>query len=297
MESATARNLQEARGERMKKTLIIGAGQLGRCFFDVLGKNHSVLLPCRADTGQVTQALDSDKFHTVVNCAAWTDVEGAEDLQNQLMCDLLNIAWPARLVQECKARGKTLVTFSTDYVFDGEKRTPYTVDDPVRPLNYYGRSKAAGEAILRRLDPAGEFVKIIRTAGLFSPYGNNFLHKILRTHLAGRVPVVTDELTTNVTDAHSLAHWVENRLIFSDVAPLPALVHYANSRPCTWFEVAAWLGQEFGFDVLKGPNQSKIPRPVYSAISYGPPDFPTAFRITAIKVFSNLKASQDQGPA
>src|SRR5690606_13755547 len=111
----------------------------------------------------------------VINCAAWTDVDGAET--NEEQATIANAIGPGQLATRCAEIGAALVHFSTDYVFDGAASAPYPVDYPLAPVSAYGRSKAAGEqAILA----AGGRALTIRTSWLYAPWGKNFVRTIAR---------------------------------------------------------------------------------------------------------------------
>lgn len=123
----------------------------------------------------VAAAFAAARPEAVVNCAAWTAVDAAED--NEAAAFQANALGPALVARHCAALGIPLVQISTDYVFDGRKGTPYTEDDAPNPLGAYGRTKLAGEwAALAGHDRT----VVLRTAWVFSPVGNNFLRTMLR---------------------------------------------------------------------------------------------------------------------
>ena len=127
------------------------------------------------DAGAVRRAAEQTRAEAIVNCAAYTDVERAEE--NEAAADLLNRLAPANLAAAAAATGATLIHISTDYVFDGRAHTPYTEQAPTTPLSVYGRTKLAGE---QAVEASGCSYLILRTAWLYSAFGNNFLKTMLR---------------------------------------------------------------------------------------------------------------------
>ncbi|HEX3605757.1 MAG TPA: dTDP-4-dehydrorhamnose reductase [Candidatus Dormibacteraeota bacterium] len=175
---------------------VTGAGgQLGRELVDVLGAaGHVALAHDRSgcdvtEPGAVRRMLDAARPDVVVNCAAWTNVDGAEaDPDGAYRGNALG---PRLLAAACHAAGVRLCHLSTDFVFDGETEAAYEEWAPVRPLSVYGASKLAGEEEVRALCPDHQ---IVRTAWLYGRDGPNFVLTMLR--LAGSRPelrVVADQ--------------------------------------------------------------------------------------------------------
>lgn len=247
------------------KILIIGsAGQLGSTFQSLTTDVEFIFAPAIRDTGfgslyRLVQRTDAG---TVINCAAWTDVRGAELPGNEEKVQELNSALPGSLAQICKASGKKFVTFSTDYVFNGKKGSPYIEADETGPLNRYGRSKLSGENLVTRLNPAA---LVIRTAGLYSPYGKNFIKGIADQVKLGAPFTVTDILTTCITDAESLAR-VTLRAIERD---LQGVYHFANSSPLSWYAIALKVAEYYHREDLISPGNTpdSVKRPGDSSLS------------------------------
>jgi len=178
------------------RTLVFGAkGQLGRellTAFAADGQTLGLDLPEAdiADEASIFPRVKAFGPDLVVNAAAFTDVETAEDNLNAAF--RVNETG-ARSVADCAHRfGVPVVYYSTDFVFDGRKNTPYAPQDPATPLSVYGRSKLAGEKATRAANPRHY---ILRTAWLYGPGGNNFVEKMLA--LAAQRPtlkIVTDEV-------------------------------------------------------------------------------------------------------
>jgi len=217
--------------------LIGGRGQLGQAFQKALfeaGREFTLAPPLIPWPRTLLALAAYPEIETVINCAAYTDVRGAEDPENWKDAVFLNTTFPAELAQVCKAEGKRYVTFSTDYVFGNcnppEIRWPW---DRTSPLNTYGRTKRAGEILMQTTGAL-----IVRTAGLFSPYGPNFVQTIFdRLRLDGHARVRND-LMTSVTNADNLARAVLRELAASPPVPLSGVHHYVDSEPVTWFDVA-----------------------------------------------------------
>ena len=178
------------------KILVIGSnGQLGRELVSIGGESGLEMagldLPVIdiTDRGQIRQALKKYKPEIVINAAAYTDVEKAEDEPKAAF--LINSQAPALLAEECGKTGAPLIHISTDFVFDGAKKFPYIESDDARPLSVYGSSKLEGEKkIAERL----ENYLIFRTSWLYGTHGNNFVKTMLK--IASRkesINVVSDQ--------------------------------------------------------------------------------------------------------
>ena len=186
------------------------------------------------DAGAVLQTVKEQRIDVIVNCAAYTNVEKAEE--DEPTADLLNHKAAAYLAAAAKETGATLIHVSTDYVFDGTGHRPYTEDMATSPLGAYGRTKLAGEEAVKA---SGCRYLILRTAWLYSEYGNNFLKTMLRlTSERETLRVVFDQVGTP-TYAGDLA-----LAIFSTRAcargttsrwrsPRPRDMTYAASSPAT----------------------------------------------------------------
>ena len=206
--------------------LITGAnGQLGRSLRRLGGVSpHNYLFTDVAelditDAAAVLRTVEERRIDVIVNCAAYTDVERAEE--DEPTAELLNHKAAGNLAAAAKATGATLFHVSTDYVFDGTAHTPYTEDGTPSPLGAYGRTKLAGE---RAVMASGCRYLIFRTAWLYSEYGNNFLKTMLRlTSERDTLQVVFDQIGTP-TYAGDLA-----LAIFSIIES----ERYAGNEACT----------------------------------------------------------------
>ena len=164
----------------------------------------------------------------IVNCAAYTAVDKAEE--NQELCHLLNAVAPGYLAEAVGKRGGWMIQISTDYVFDGTNHTPYVESDPVCPNSVYGSTKLDGE---KAVMAACEQTMIIRTAWLYSTFGNNFVKTMIR--LGKEKPelgVIFDQIGTP-TYARDLAV-----AIFAAInqGVKPGLYHFSNEGVISWYD-------------------------------------------------------------
>lgn len=199
----------------------------------------------------------------VLNAAADTRVDLAETDASHL---LVNAEAPGAIARRCAEVGARLVHVSTDYVFDGRGTRPYREDDPVDPVNAYGRGKLRGE---EGVLGSGAHALVVRTSWLFGLHGPNFVDAILREAEAGKreLSVVSDQ-TGRPTYARDLARAIASLAR----TPLRGVVHFANSVETTWFGFAVEALRRAGHgDVLVRPcPTSAYPRParrpVYSVL-------------------------------
>ena len=193
------------------KILVTGAnGQLGRELHDVLEARRPGITTyididdCDlTDSNAVESLLRAGDFSHVVNCAAYTAVDCAEE--DKLACTAANVDAVTNIARLADELGLHIVHISTDYVFDGRTYKPYTESDKVNPLQQYGTTKRKGETALLGLAPESI---IIRTGWLYSPHGKNFVKTVLRLgHENGHLRVVNDQVGTP-TYARDLAEAV-----------------------------------------------------------------------------------------
>jgi dTDP-4-dehydrorhamnose reductase len=204
----------------------------------------------------------------IVNCAAWTDVDGAENSEAQAL--RVNSDGAENVAAGAKLCGAKLIHISTDYVFSGENVTPWRVDDPINPQSAYGRTKAEGEQ--RVLETHPERTLIVRTAWLYSPWGKNFAKTMTRLAIDGdgEVRVVNDQIG-QPTSATDLAKQLVEMGISNS---LEGTYHGTNSGQATWFEFAQQIFKLAGNDVSRviPVSSSEYPRPAkrpsYSVLSH-----------------------------
>lgn len=260
------------------KILVIGAmGQLGNeimqlssasehtfIFADVRGDGQKVLSLDLTDRKQVSEIV-SDDIDVIVNCAAYNDVDKAEDDPAPALD--LNVSAVSNLATEAARVGATLIHFSTDYVFDGKTNTPYTEDDMPSPLNAYGRSKLQGEKVVQE---SGCRYMIFRTSWLYSLTGRNFF-KTIAQKCAGSssIKVVIDQ-TGTPTYAYDLAHLVLD-IIERNMLNLIGIYHYSNEGTATWYDFAKEINDMLGYTCNVEPCRTdefprKAERPTYSVL-------------------------------
>lgn len=218
------------------KVLITGAaGMLGqdvavefrRRGFHVIAMDRAMLdITCLE---HVKRAIGGHSPGIVINCAAYTDVDGAES--EPQMSFFINGLGPRNLALACRETGSVLVHISTDYVFSGDRERPYGVYDPTRPVNVYGASKLWGErAVLQLLKTC----YLVRTSWLFGPGGKNFVSTMIKLGRAGKpVKVVDDQFgcpTFTEDLAMALADLVETGCY--------GIYHITNQNPTNWFGFA-----------------------------------------------------------
>ena len=180
----------------------------------------------RADA--VEEFVSKNAIDGIVNCAAYTAVDKAES--NEDLCHLLNCVAPGYLAESIERRGGWIVQVSTDYVFDGTNHTPYTEDEPTCPNSVYGRTKLAGE---QRVMQACSKAMIVRTAWLYSTFGNNFVKTMLRLGREKQeLGVIFDQIGTP-TYARDLAMAIMTAI---NKGIVPGIYHFTNEGVTSWYD-------------------------------------------------------------
>ena len=172
--------------------------------------------------------VEAHQIDGIVNCAAYTAVDKAEE--NEGLCQLLNAEAPAYLAHAIGKRGGWMIQISTDYVFDGTKHTPYVEDDETCPNSVYGKTKLVGELNVQKLC---ERSMIIRTAWLYSTFGNNFVKTMIR--LGNEKPelgVIFDQIGTP-TYARDLAVCIMTAI---NQGVIPGIYHFSNEGVISWYD-------------------------------------------------------------
>jgi dTDP-4-dehydrorhamnose reductase len=254
-----------------RRWLITGAG--GMVGTDVRteleSRDEEVVALTRAelditDRDSVTDAVRSTDPDVIINCAAYTRVDQAETEEHA--ANAINGSAVEFLARAANHADALLVHVSTDFVFDGSKRTPYEVNDRTAPLSAYGRSKLLGEVAATH----ARNHLVVRTAWLFGVHGPNFVEAIRNQIKKGTNPlrVVNDQRGRPTYTPH-LAHALI-RLATNDQAR--GIVHYADEDECTWFDFAQAIVEESGARTRLQPvSTSEFPRPAvrpaYSVLS------------------------------
>jgi dTDP-4-dehydrorhamnose reductase len=279
----------------MRRVVIVGAGgRLGMALarqyagqFDVVGFNHAQL-----DLGkpeQLREILGSLEFDTLINTAAQTNVDRCETEQEEAFA--LNGEAPGVLAQICAQKKARFIHISTDYVFDGEKREPYTEEDDARPISLYGESKREGE---RRALEANERALIVRVSWVFGPDRPSFIDWALgQAREKDEVRAIADKWATP-TYTLDLAELLRPFVVagIGDPAKVSGaaaagigdpgyngVLHLANGGECSWQEYAQWAldcchaegipmkAKEIGASSLADMKSFVAKRPVYSVLS------------------------------
>jgi dTDP-4-dehydrorhamnose reductase len=238
--------------------VMLAAGNAGH---DVIGFGRAELDV--TDPGALAAKLGLERPDVVINCAAWTDVDGAEEAEAEAMA--VNGTGAGNLAAEAEAVGASVVYVSSDYVFDGTKGSPYVESDQPAPLSAYGRTKLAGEEATAAANPR-HFV--VRSSWLFGVSGANFVETMLRLAADhGEVLVVRDQVgapTYTWHLAHGLVRLVEGLEY--------GIHHMAATGACSWYEFAREIFEQARVEckVLSGTTDMlgrPAPRPPYSALA------------------------------
>jgi dTDP-4-dehydrorhamnose reductase len=252
----------------MKKVLVTGAnGQLGLSIQDIQQDFQGLELVYKdrseldiTNIIQVKDVFESENFDYCINCAAYTDVEQAEKTPN--IAYKVNAEGAKNIALVCKEYSVTLIHISTDYVFDGEKETPYTIVDIPNPINEYGKSKWEGEKHIQEI--LSNYV-IIRTSWLYHKrHGRNFYKTILEKANKGETLYVTDEQVGCPTDAANLAEYIVKIIMENTIKC--GVNHFTSGDIMTWHGFANLILTENNLDVaiklMKNLNfTNKIKRP------------------------------------
>jgi dTDP-4-dehydrorhamnose reductase len=258
----------------MSRWLVTGAGGM-------LGRDLVSALKCRRETvrgltrehlditdeAAVRKAVQAGRPEVVVNCAAWTAVDDAEAHEDAAL--MVNGHGAGYLAAACADGGARLVHMSTDYVFAGDARRPYSERDTPAPRTAYGRTKLSGErAVLAQLPRTGY---VVRTAWLYGAHGRNFIRAMIRlAHERQQVEVVGDQIgqpTWTMDVVGQILALVGSR-------PAPGIYHATSSGETTWFELAREVFQLLGADparvrrMASSQYQRPAPRPAYSVLGH-----------------------------
>jgi dTDP-4-dehydrorhamnose reductase len=259
------------------RLLVTGAaGMLGRDVVAAAGDaGHEVVALARAelditDADAVRAAIRDARPDAVVNCAAWTDVDGAE--ASEEAATAVNGAGAGNVAVAATGAGAHLVHVSTDYVFDGDATEPYTEDSPTGPRSAYGRSKLAGEHAVTK---AGGRAAIVRASWLFGPHGRNFVDTMRRLGAGGHEVAVVDDQVGCPTYTGHLAP----ALVTIAERGLTGVMHVAGGGRCSWFELARATFEETGLSCRVRPQSTAATgrpatRPAFSALASARGDAP-----------------------
>ncbi len=256
----------------MKKVAVLGAnGQLGETIKSISeDKKHEFSFLSREDIDITDKKILSEtfkrfKFDYCINCAAYTNVEGAEN--NIEDAFLINAEGVRNIAEVCNSNSVKLIHISTDYVFDGKKGKPYTTTDTTNPINQYGKSKLKGELYIQEL--LKEYY-IIRTSWLYSLYGKNFLKTIISKIENNAVLNITTEEEGTPTSCKDLAEFIIH-IIETDTIP-SGIYNFSANGSATWFgfaqEIVKNLNPEKGDKIRPtGKFKTLAKRPKFSVLN------------------------------
>jgi len=280
----------------MKIVIIGSGGRLGAALtrayrdkFDVVGFNHAQLDLTNFD--QVREKITALDFDVLINCAAFTNVDLCETQREQAF--QINAEAPRVLAEICREKKAKLIHFSTDYVFDGEKREPYTEDDAAKPISFYGESKREGEKLVLQTQDRH---LVVRVSWVFGPDRPSFIDGVIkRARENEHVEAIADKFSTPtytldiaqmllkvvavVADRGQSEAKRESRSAGVSDLGYSGILHFANAGECTWQEYA-----QFSLDCCRSlgiPLKTKTVgalklsdmkswiarRPVYSVLS------------------------------
>ena len=257
----------------MKKIIVIGkGGQLASELEFLKSKDQnwcflSINQLDICDKDAVSRFFKNNPCDVVVNCAAYTAVDKAEE--EIKACYNVNLIGVENLLESIKFNNSKLIHISSDYVFDGNKPTPYNEKDPGSPVGVYGKSKLAGEKVI-----CNSKVKsiIIRTSWLYSNYGHNFVKTMLKIGTERENIGVIDDQFGSPTFAHDLSKTIikiaeDKKYTWS----IGDVFHYSNEGSCSWHEFASEIFKFSKMDVkVKALTNDEFPtkskRPKYSLL-------------------------------
>lgn len=258
----------------MVKVLITGGkGQLAQCLRSQIEKSPGVdAVYVDVEDLDITRGPDvvsrfgEERPDFCINCAAYTAVDQAESEPGPARA--INVDGPRNLARACNQYGVTLIHLSTDFVFDGQKNTPYRESDQPNPQSVYGRTKWEGEkAVADNLDAH----YIFRTSWLYSGYGKNFMNTMLRLGNERDLTRVVDDQVGTPTYGGDLARVIV-QLVTGKIRPGYGLYHYSNEGQASWFEFAREIFKQAGLPGDVEPIGSEAfptpaRRPAYSVLS------------------------------
>lgn len=281
--------------------------------WDVVGLSHPQF--DLTDASSTMKGLCDLRPDIIINCAAYTDVDGAES--NEALAFLVNAVGPGNLARAARKINATLVHISSDYVFGGDKESPYCESDPSGPQSVYGKSKHLGEQAI--LDSGLEHFFIVRASWLYGPGGKNFVETIIRlAQQREELRIVADQVGSPTYTA-DLAQAIFKLLALQADQdkqgrmgePLYGVYHFSNEGQCSWYQFA----HEIVSLLKKGDGSVKTarvlpigtadyplpaPRPAYSVMSKEKYQATTgavipAWRDALVRYMTSRDARQDQG--
>jgi dTDP-4-dehydrorhamnose reductase len=259
------------------KIVILGTGgRLGAALMHEYREKHDLAAFNRAqldlaNLDEVRGKLGAMNFDVLINAAAFTNVDACETKRDRAF--LINAEAPGVLAEICSEKDAKLIHFSTDYVFDGQKRAPYTEEDPANPISAYGESKLAGE---KSVLAAGDGHLVVRVSWVFGPDRPSFVDAMIkRAQQEEKIDAIADKFSTP-TYTHDIANMLPQ---FFDRGVAGGILHFANAGKCSWQEYAQWAldccydagirlnGKTVGALKMSEMTNWLARRPVYSVLS------------------------------
>lgn len=229
------------------------------------------------DQAQVLAVMERLNPAVIINCAAYTNVDGAES--EAALAMRINGFGPANLALAAKQLGATLVHISTDYVFDGTKTEPYLESDAVAPRSAYGRTKLAGERSI--IESGLKSFYIVRTSWLYGPGGRNFVETIVRLATEREELRIVDDQIGSPTYTADLARAIFS-LLSAGVQRAPyGIYHYANEGQASWYE--------FACAIVALMQQRSVPVKARRILPIRTDEYPLPAQRPAYSVFSKDK--------
>jgi len=263
-------------------------GQLGKSIKSLVKQqktSHNFVFVTRnqldlSSIGNMRNYFDSHKFDLIINCAAYTAVDRAENYQEE--ADMINHIAVKEIAEIANSNNIKLIHISTDFVFDGLEHKPYSESDACSPLNIYGKTKLEGENAILSIMKFN--ATIIRTSWLYSEYGNNFVSTIIKlTQKNNNLNIVSDQIGTP-TYAGDLGQAILNIIKndkFNEANRASEIYHYSNEGECSWYDFAKEITNISGDKCTLNPINSE--------------DYPTAARRPRNTIMSKEKISNEFG--
>ena len=263
-------------------------GQLGKSIKSLVKQqktSHNYVFETRnqldlSSISNIRNYFDSHKFDLIINCAAYTAVDRAENYQEE--ADMINHIAVKEIAEIANSNNIKLIHISTDFVFDGLEHKPYSESDACSPINIYGKTKLEGENAILSIMKFN--ATIIRTSWLYSEYGNNFVSTIIKlTQKNNNLNIVSDQIGTP-TYAGDLGQAILNIIKndkFNEPNRVTEIYHYSNEGECSWYDFATEVINISGDKCTLNPINSE--------------DYPTAARRPRNTIMSKEKISNEFG--
>jgi dTDP-4-dehydrorhamnose reductase len=226
-----------------------------------------------SNENNIARYFENNVFDIIINCAAYTAVDKAEEEQN--LANQVNHLAVKQLAQIAKNQQAKLIHISTDYVFDGKSDKPYIETDETNPINIYGRTKLAGEKAIQEVMPTDAI--IIRTSWVYSEYGNNFVKTMLRLGKErDEISVVGDQIgsPTYATDLAEVILAIINNKDYQNEENPTEIYHYSNEGEISWYDFTKEIFKIAKIDckvrsITKDQYRTVATRPRYSVMDQG----------------------------